>query len=86
MLDIKFIRENKDLIKMAATKKHLDFSVDALLKSDDARRELLTAVEAKRAEQNTASEKIAKAAANKVQEKVAEPEAKSKWNRPGSKR
>ncbi|MFA6446167.1 MAG: serine--tRNA ligase [Candidatus Paceibacterota bacterium] len=62
MLDIKFIRENKDLIKIAAQKKHVDFSVEALLKSDDSRRELLMAVEAKRAEQNTASEKIAKAA------------------------
>lgn len=61
MLDIKFIRENKDLIKMAASKKHLDFSVDSLLKSDDERRALLVSVEAKRAEQNAASEKIAKA-------------------------
>lgn len=58
MLDIKFIRENKDLILMGAKKKHIDFDVDALIALDDKRRELLTSVEAKRAEQNAVSEKI----------------------------
>lgn len=62
MLDIKFIRENKDLITMAAEKKRIKFDVDALVKADDKRREKLSSVEAKRAEQNAASEKIAKAA------------------------
>lgn len=62
MLDIKFIRENKDLITAGAKKKNVSFDVDALLKSDDRRREKLASVEAKRTEQNAASEKIAKAA------------------------
>lgn len=61
MLDIKFIRENQDLIKAAAEKKHLDFDVAKLIAVDDKRRELLAVIESKRAEQNSASEKIAKA-------------------------
>src|SRR3989344_1688551 len=58
MLDIKFIRENKDLIKAAAQKKHIQFDPDDLIAVDEKRRELLASVEAKRAEQNEASEKI----------------------------
>lgn len=58
MLDIRFIRENKDLIAAGAKKKHIDFDVDALIALDDKRRELMTSVEAKRAEQNAVSEKI----------------------------
>lgn len=59
MLDIKFIRENIDLIKEAARKKHIDFEVDSLIEVDDKRRELTTAVEEKRAKQNEVSEQIA---------------------------
>lgn len=59
MLDIKFIRENKDLVQAGAKKKHIAFDVDALLSIDDSRREILSNVEAKRAEQNKASEQIA---------------------------
>jgi seryl-tRNA synthetase len=44
MLDIKFIRENKDLIKEGARKKHIDFNVDELIALDDVRRELLTSL------------------------------------------
>jgi len=58
MLDIKFIRENKDLIKEAARKKLIKFDVEQLLKSDDIRRELLTEIEKKRAEQNEVSFRI----------------------------
>jgi seryl-tRNA synthetase len=58
MLDIKFIRENKDLIKMGATKKHLSFDVDALLVVDDKRRALLATVEEKRAKQNEVGQRI----------------------------
>jgi len=60
MLDIKFIRENKDLVKEAARKKHIDVDIDELLKVDDGRRELLTSVEKKRAEQNVVSDTISK--------------------------
>lgn len=61
MLDIKFIRDNKDLIKEAARKKRIDFNVDDLMAIDDRRREITTAVEQKRMEQNAASDKIASA-------------------------
>ena len=55
MLDIKFIREHKDIIKEAARKKKISFNVDALLSADDKRKALLTAIEAKKAEQNNMS-------------------------------
>ncbi len=58
MLDIKFIRENKDLVAAGAKKKHIEFDVDALLTLDDKRRELLALIEQKRAEQNEVSVKI----------------------------
>lgn len=61
MLDIKFIRENKDLITLAAKKKRSSFSVDELIKKDDERRSLLMSVEKKRAEQNATSSKVASA-------------------------
>lgn len=61
MLDIKFIRENKDLINDAGRKKQLDFKVDELLKIDDRRRELQADFEKRRAEQNAMNDKIAAA-------------------------
>jgi seryl-tRNA synthetase len=60
MLDIKFIRENKELVSEGAKKKHLDFDVESLLKADDKRRELISLIEKKRAEQNEVSDKIVK--------------------------
>lgn len=60
MLDIKFIRENKDIVAMGAKKKHVDIDLDRLLELDDKRRELQKAVEEKRTEQNKASAEIAK--------------------------
>lgn len=62
MLDIKFIRENKDVVAMGAKKKHIDINLDELVALDDKRREIMTSMETKRAEQNAFSEKIAKAA------------------------
>ncbi len=58
MLDIKFIRENADLIKDGARKKHIEFNVDRLVEVDVVRRELITAVEVKKAEQNKVSDQI----------------------------
>ena len=60
MLDIKFIRENKDLITAAAKKKRLDFNIDELLRLDDERRALLSVVESRRAEHNRRSESFAR--------------------------
>jgi seryl-tRNA synthetase len=61
MLDIKFIRDNKDLIKDGARKKHLNFDVDTLITVDDKRRELMQKVEAVKAEQNKFSAEISSA-------------------------
>jgi seryl-tRNA synthetase len=61
MLDIKFIKENADLIKAGARKKHLDFDLDELIKTDERRLKLLAAVEKIRAEQNAANDEVAKA-------------------------
>ncbi len=61
MLDIKFIRDNRDLIKDGARKKHINFDVDALLTVDDKRRELMQKVEAAKAEQNKYSTEISSA-------------------------
>lgn len=58
MLDIRFIRENLELVKAGAVKKHITVDLDRLLVVDDKRRELMTAVEAARAKQNQASSKI----------------------------
>ncbi len=63
MLDIKFIRENSDLIRAAAIKKHISFNVDELLGVDTRRLTLLRTVEELRAKQNAASDAIAKVSA-----------------------
>ena len=55
MLDIKFIRENKEIIKAGAKKKHLDEEIDKLLDIDQKRLDLLSKVESLRAEQNKVS-------------------------------
>lgn len=58
MLDIKFIRDNKDIVKEAARKKHIVVDIDRLIEVDDKRRELSQEVETVRARQNAASIKI----------------------------
>jgi seryl-tRNA synthetase len=62
MLDIRFIRENKDLVAAAAKKKHAAFDVEELIAADDKRKSLLSLSESKRAEQNAANAGIASAA------------------------
>ncbi len=61
MLDIKFIRDNKDLVAMAAKKKRIEFDVLKLIEVDDARKALLLRIEEKRSEQNKANYEIIKA-------------------------
>jgi len=58
MLDIKFIRENADIVKMAATKKKIKVDIDRLLALDDERRLRMTSLETKKAEQNKVSSEI----------------------------
>lgn len=61
MLDIKFIRENKELVAMAAKKKKINFDVEELIKIDAERVELMSKVEEVKAKQNKASAEISKA-------------------------
>jgi seryl-tRNA synthetase len=63
MLDIKFIRENKDLVALAARKKHIDFDINKLIEVDDSRKVLLLKIEEKRTEQNLSNSQIINAGA-----------------------
>jgi len=72
MLDIKFIRENKEVITAGAKKKHIGFDVDELIKIDDERKEILVIVDDKRARQNEVSQKIPQATDEEKQTLLAE--------------
>ena len=61
MLDIHFIRENPDLVKAGAAKKKAVVDIDRLLALDDERKLLRQKLDAMRAEQNRASQRIARA-------------------------
>jgi len=61
MLDIKFIRENLDIIKGAAQKKRITIDMDRLVSVDDFRKEILSRMEDKKAEQNRVGAQIAQA-------------------------
>lgn len=58
MLDIHFIRENADLIKAGAAKKHMEIDIDRLLAVDEERKTLRQEMDAKKAEQNRMSDII----------------------------
>lgn len=60
MLDIKFIRENKEIVKAGATKKHVEVDIDRLLAIDDDRLKILKEVEELRTEVNRVSNDIAR--------------------------
>ena len=55
MLDIKFIRQNPELVKEAAQKKRVKVDIDQLLAVDERRRHVLQELEQKRSEQNKGS-------------------------------
>src|SRR3989344_4285676 len=59
MLDIKFIRENKDVVAAGAQKKHIEIDIDKLLTIDDRRRGLKEVIDADKAKRNMASDSIA---------------------------
>ncbi len=71
MLDIKFIRENKDVVIAGAAKKHVVVDVEKLLQLDDKRRELQKQVDERRAEQNVASEAILKVSPEEKKDLIA---------------
>ena len=58
MLDIHFIRENADIIKAGAAKKHIECDIDQLIRVDDERKLIRQELDIKRAEQNRRSNEI----------------------------
>ena len=70
MLDIKFIRENKDVVASGAKKKRIEIDLDKLLALDDKRRELQQKIDEKRAEQNVASNAITSAKSDAERQEI----------------
>ncbi len=60
MLDIKFIRENKDIVQTGAKKKRIEIDIDKLVALDDERLKLLKETETLRSEVNRVSNDIAR--------------------------
>jgi seryl-tRNA synthetase len=70
MLDIKFIRENPEVVKQGCQKKQVKVDIDRLLEVDKKRRETLRALEDMRAQKNKANKEIQKARDKKEKEKI----------------
>lgn len=60
MLDIKFIRENKEIVESGAKKKHVDVDIERLIALDDERLKIQKEIEELRAEVNRVSMTIMK--------------------------
>ena len=58
MLDLKFIRDNRDLVKEGLKNKGCNINVDEVIALDEERRKLLTEVEGLKAERNKANDEI----------------------------
>ena len=58
MLDIKFIRDNRDMVKEGIKNRGQKIDIDELLAIDEDRRKLLTEVETLKAERNKANNEI----------------------------
>jgi len=70
MLDIKFIRENPQIVKEGCKKKQAKVDIDRLLEFDKKRRETLQALEDMRAQKNKASKKISEIKDDKEKQKI----------------
>ncbi|MDD5251245.1 MAG: serine--tRNA ligase [Patescibacteria group bacterium] len=62
MIDIKLIRENPEAVKAGCRAKNADVDIDAVIRLDAERRELIQKSEGLKAQQNRESEEVAKAA------------------------
>ena len=60
MLDLKYIRENPDMVRTGVVNKNEKCDIDAILKLDEERREIIHQVEKLKAERNQASAEIAR--------------------------
>lgn len=58
MLDLKFIRENSELVKDKLKQRGIDFPIDKLLRLDQERRQILRILEELRNQRNVISDKI----------------------------
>ncbi len=72
MLDINLIRKNPELIRKTLKERNMKVNVDQILKLDKKRRVLLKKVEDLRAEQNKASQFIAKSSGQEKIKKITE--------------
>jgi len=70
MLDIKFIRQNPQIVKEGCQKKQVKVDIDKLLEIDKKRRETLIALEDILAQKNKASKQISQAKAQKEKQKI----------------
>ena len=70
MLDIKFIRQNPEIVKQGCQKKQVKVDIDLLLEVDKKRREILTALEDMLAQKNLASKKISGTKDEKEKQKI----------------
>ncbi|MBU0895542.1 MAG: serine--tRNA ligase, partial [Candidatus Omnitrophica bacterium] len=70
MLDIKFIRENRDLVKESIKNKGQNIDIDELLAIDENYRKILVEVEALKAERNKANNEISTLMKEKKNPKV----------------
>ena len=58
MLDIKFIRQNQDLVKQAIKNRNLKLDIDGLITLDDSRRKVLIELDELRGQKNKANDEI----------------------------
>ncbi len=72
MLDIKYIRDNEELVKKAITDKRVSLNLDDLLQIDARRRELLAEVEGLQATKNAVSKEIPKLSEDDKKGKILE--------------
>ena len=72
MLDLKFIRENLEVVKNKLSQRNLEIDLDHVIEIDQRRREIIQEVETLRNERNTVSEIIAAAKKEKKGEKSEE--------------
>ncbi len=70
MLDIKYIRENKEAVIEGCRKKQIKIDINQLLELDEKRRELMTSLENFSAEKNKAGKEIVAAANDEEKQKI----------------
>jgi seryl-tRNA synthetase len=80
VLDIKFIRENTDLVRDSLKKRNSKFDFDAFLKLDEKRREFIKKIDELRAQQNKVNDEVSALlkAKKDPKEKIAESKKISK--------